>query len=147
MLSAEKSESSDWGRFSVLRVCFLKENMSAFCVEMQHKALVFAALKDDCLAWVEKLCHNTFQVGPLTSAVHGNHDPAGNTCSPLSVTLSKHLSRVLVSVVWRKTRYMPLQTVKHSFCFTFFISILSTICVQLCPFGIEIYIYIFKASL
>uniref|UniRef100_H3C8A4 IRS-type PTB domain-containing protein n=1 Tax=Tetraodon nigroviridis TaxID=99883 RepID=H3C8A4_TETNG len=40
-----------------------KENMSAFCVETQDRALVFAALKDDCLAWVEALCHSTFQQG------------------------------------------------------------------------------------
>ncbi|XP_030291353.1 docking protein 1 isoform X3 [Sparus aurata] len=37
------------------------ENMSAFCVETQDRTMVFAALKDDCVEWVEKLCHSTFQ--------------------------------------------------------------------------------------
>ncbi|KAK7929777.1 hypothetical protein WMY93_006172 [Mugilogobius chulae] len=37
------------------------ENMCAFCVETQERTLVFAALKDDCTDWVEKLCQNTFQ--------------------------------------------------------------------------------------
>ena len=36
--------------------------MSAFCVETQDRTMVFAALKDDCVEWVEKLCHSTFQV-------------------------------------------------------------------------------------
>ncbi|KAM9363253.1 uncharacterized protein dok1a [Symphorus nematophorus] len=39
------------------------ENMSAFCVETQDRTMVFAALKDDCVEWVEKLCHSTFQRG------------------------------------------------------------------------------------
>ncbi|XP_035494134.1 docking protein 3 [Scophthalmus maximus] len=39
------------------------ENMSAFCVETQERTLVFAALKDDCVDWVEKLCNSTFQGG------------------------------------------------------------------------------------
>lgn len=39
------------------------ENMSAFCVETQDRTMVFAALKDDCVEWVEKLCHSTFQKG------------------------------------------------------------------------------------
>lgn len=73
MLSAGKRKSAYWRKFSGLCVCFLKENMSAFCVETQDRALVFAALKDDCLAWVEKLCHSTFQVGPLVSPIHTNH--------------------------------------------------------------------------
>lgn len=54
-------------------VCCLQENMSAFCVETQDRTMVFAALKDDCVDWVEKLCHSTFQVREkkqkLTSAV------------------------------------------------------------------------------
>ncbi|XP_042340255.1 docking protein 3-like [Plectropomus leopardus] len=37
------------------------DNMSAFCVEMRDRTMVFAAHKDDCVEWVEKLCHNTFQ--------------------------------------------------------------------------------------
>lgn len=41
--------------------------MSAFCVDTEDRALVFAASKDDCLSWVEKLCHSTFKVGPLAS--------------------------------------------------------------------------------
>lgn len=72
----------------MLCVCFLKENMSAFCVETQERALVFAALKDDCLAWVDKLCHSTFQVGPRFP--WKSHDPQpGNTSSTLSICLSQ----------------------------------------------------------
>ncbi|XP_072319703.1 docking protein 1-like isoform X2 [Eucyclogobius newberryi] len=37
------------------------ENMCAFCVETQDRTLVFAALKDDCAEWVDRLCQNTFQ--------------------------------------------------------------------------------------
>lgn len=40
----------------------LQDNMSAFCVETQDRTMVFAALKDDCVDWVEKLCHSAFQV-------------------------------------------------------------------------------------
>lgn len=47
--------------------------MSAFCVETQNRALVFAALKDDCLVWVEKLCHSSFKVGPPPSPIHASH--------------------------------------------------------------------------
>lgn len=36
--------------------------MSAFCVESQDRTLVFAALKDDCLDWVDKLCLSSFKV-------------------------------------------------------------------------------------
>ncbi|KAF3687110.1 Docking protein 1 Downstream of tyrosine kinase 1 [Channa argus] len=39
------------------------ENMSAFCVETHDGIMVFAALKDECVEWVEKLCHCTFQKG------------------------------------------------------------------------------------
>ncbi|XP_069023862.1 docking protein 3 [Embiotoca jacksoni] len=39
------------------------ENMSAFCVETQDRTMVFAAVKDECLDWVDKLCHSTFQRG------------------------------------------------------------------------------------
>lgn len=39
------------------------ENMSAFCVETRDRTMVFAALKEDCAGWVEKLCHSTFQRG------------------------------------------------------------------------------------
>ncbi|XP_028272593.1 docking protein 3 [Parambassis ranga] len=37
------------------------ENMSAFCVETQDRTMVFAALKDECVDWVDKLCHSSFQ--------------------------------------------------------------------------------------
>ncbi|KAM9313870.1 docking protein 2 [Pholidichthys leucotaenia] len=37
------------------------ENMSAFCVETEDRTLVFAAFKDDCADWVNKLCDCTFQ--------------------------------------------------------------------------------------
>ncbi|KAM8878884.1 uncharacterized protein AB9W97_014528 isoform 2-T4 [Spinachia spinachia] len=37
------------------------ENMSAFCVETRLRTMVFAALKEDCVDWVEKLCRFTFQ--------------------------------------------------------------------------------------
>ncbi|XP_053275225.1 docking protein 1 [Pleuronectes platessa] len=47
------------------------ENMSAFCVETQDRTLVFAALKDDCVDWVKKLCHSMFKgVGPSGSNQH-----------------------------------------------------------------------------
>lgn len=111
----------------MLCACFLKENMSAFCVETQDRALVFAALKDDCLAWVEKLCHSTFQVGPLASPIHGNHmthrASRQHILNSLWLSLfSKVFSRVLVNAVWRKTRFMPLQMkVKRSLHFTFYI--------------------------
>uniref|UniRef100_A0A7N6AF84 IRS-type PTB domain-containing protein n=1 Tax=Anabas testudineus TaxID=64144 RepID=A0A7N6AF84_ANATE len=39
-----------------------EENMSAFCVETHERTMVFAALKDECVEWVEKLCQSTFQV-------------------------------------------------------------------------------------
>lgn len=68
-------------------VCFLKENMSAFCVETQDRTLVFAALKDDCASWVEKLCHNTFKVGPLASP--GSPSGPDSTSSTLSLCLSQ----------------------------------------------------------
>ncbi|XP_007578544.1 docking protein 2 isoform X1 [Poecilia formosa] len=51
---------------SVLRLppnaeaCHL-DNMSTFCVETEDRTLVFAAPKDDCLEWVDKLCHSSFQ--------------------------------------------------------------------------------------
>uniref|UniRef100_A0A7N8WM33 Docking protein 1-like n=1 Tax=Mastacembelus armatus TaxID=205130 RepID=A0A7N8WM33_9TELE len=38
------------------------ENMAAFCVETQDRTMVYAALKDECMDWVEKLCQCTFQV-------------------------------------------------------------------------------------
>ncbi|XP_028999182.1 docking protein 2 isoform X2 [Betta splendens] len=40
-----------------------KENMSAFCVETHERTMVFAAAKDECVDWVEKLCQSTFQRG------------------------------------------------------------------------------------
>lgn len=40
----------------------LQENMWAFCVETQDRTMVFAALRDDCADWVDKLCQSTFQV-------------------------------------------------------------------------------------
>nr|XP_057947639.1 docking protein 3-like [Doryrhamphus excisus] len=45
------------------------ENMSAFCVETQERTMVFAAHKDDCVEWVEKLCLNSFQ-SPETNQLH-----------------------------------------------------------------------------
>uniref|UniRef100_A0A3Q0SRR0 IRS-type PTB domain-containing protein n=1 Tax=Amphilophus citrinellus TaxID=61819 RepID=A0A3Q0SRR0_AMPCI len=39
------------------------ENMSAFCVETQDRTMVFAAIKDECVDWVDKLCQSTFQKG------------------------------------------------------------------------------------
>ncbi|XP_027872781.1 docking protein 1 [Xiphophorus couchianus] len=51
---------------SVLRLppnaeaCHL-DNMSTFCVETEDRTLVFAAPKDDCLEWVDKLRHSSFQ--------------------------------------------------------------------------------------
>ncbi|XP_076583898.1 docking protein 3-like [Chaetodon auriga] len=39
------------------------ENMSAFCVETQDRTMVFAAFKDDCTEWVEKLSDSMFQQG------------------------------------------------------------------------------------
>ncbi|XP_054881130.1 docking protein 1-like isoform X2 [Poeciliopsis prolifica] len=51
---------------SVLRLppnaeaCHL-DNMSTFCVETKDRTLVFAAAKDDCLEWVDKLRHCSFQ--------------------------------------------------------------------------------------
>ncbi|XP_023287139.1 docking protein 1-like [Seriola lalandi dorsalis] len=44
------------------------DNMSAFCVETQDRTMVFAALKDDCVDWVEKLCHSTFQRGGVSGS-------------------------------------------------------------------------------
>ncbi|XP_071360637.1 docking protein 3 [Trachinotus anak] len=46
------------------------DNMSAFCVETQDRTMVFAALKDDCTDWVEKLCHSTFQRGGGSGPSH-----------------------------------------------------------------------------
>ncbi|XP_037830577.1 docking protein 3-like [Kryptolebias marmoratus] len=37
------------------------DNMAAFCVETQDRTLVFSALKDECVDWVDKLCHCSFQ--------------------------------------------------------------------------------------
>uniref|UniRef100_UPI0037E82A9A docking protein 3 n=1 Tax=Semicossyphus pulcher TaxID=241346 RepID=UPI0037E82A9A len=45
------------------------ENMSAFCVETQDRTMVFAALKDDCVEWVEKLCQSSFQRGVGSGAL------------------------------------------------------------------------------
>eukprot|EP00066_Takifugu_rubripes_P006983 XP_003972160.1 PREDICTED: docking protein 3-like isoform X1 [Takifugu rubripes] len=45
------------------------DNMSAFCVDTEDRALVFAAPKDDCLSWVEKLCHSTFKQGSQQSSI------------------------------------------------------------------------------
>ncbi|XP_040893212.1 docking protein 3 isoform X2 [Toxotes jaculatrix] len=39
------------------------ENMSAFCMETRDRTMVFASLKDDCVDWVEKLCHSMIQRG------------------------------------------------------------------------------------
>uniref|UniRef100_A0A3B3I5T9 IRS-type PTB domain-containing protein n=1 Tax=Oryzias latipes TaxID=8090 RepID=A0A3B3I5T9_ORYLA len=49
------------------------ENMSAFCVESQDRTLVFAALKDDCLDWVDKLCLSSFKVKNQSSHSTGNN--------------------------------------------------------------------------
>lgn len=32
--------------------------------------MVFAALKDDCVDWVEKLCHSTFKVEDLLQTLY-----------------------------------------------------------------------------
>lgn len=61
--------------------------MSAFCVETQDRALVFAALKDDCVSWVGKLCHSTFKVGPIASP--SPPSGPGGTSSTLSLCLSQ----------------------------------------------------------
>ncbi|XP_077936249.1 uncharacterized protein dok1a isoform X2 [Gasterosteus aculeatus] len=37
------------------------ENMSAFCVETRLRTMVFAALKEECVDWVEKLCRSALQ--------------------------------------------------------------------------------------
>lgn len=39
-----------------------KDNMAAFCVETDGRRYVFAADKDDCLEWVERMCDIAFQV-------------------------------------------------------------------------------------
>uniref|UniRef100_A0A3Q4HXJ4 IRS-type PTB domain-containing protein n=1 Tax=Neolamprologus brichardi TaxID=32507 RepID=A0A3Q4HXJ4_NEOBR len=44
----------------------LQENMWAFCVETQDRTMVFAALRDDCADWVDKLCQSTFQLHSLS---------------------------------------------------------------------------------
>ncbi|XP_074553000.1 docking protein 2 [Halichoeres trimaculatus] len=44
------------------------DNMSAFCVETQDRTMVFAALKDECVEWVEKLCQSTFQRGGISGS-------------------------------------------------------------------------------
>ncbi|KAF1395628.1 hypothetical protein PFLUV_G00013570 [Perca fluviatilis] len=46
------------------------ENMSAFCVETRDRTMVFAALKDDCVEWVEKLCLRSFQRGVASSSTY-----------------------------------------------------------------------------
>ncbi|XP_077462458.1 docking protein 1 isoform X2 [Stigmatopora argus] len=37
------------------------ENMAAFCVESQERTMVFATEKEECVAWVDRLCQTTFQ--------------------------------------------------------------------------------------
>ncbi|XP_061580139.1 docking protein 3 [Cololabis saira] len=39
------------------------DNMSAFCVETQDRTMVFAALKEDCVDWVDRLCQSSFKTG------------------------------------------------------------------------------------
>uniref|UniRef100_A0A673YBX8 Docking protein 1a n=1 Tax=Salmo trutta TaxID=8032 RepID=A0A673YBX8_SALTR len=39
-----------------------KDNMAAFCVETDGRRYVFAADKDDCVEWVERMCDIAFQV-------------------------------------------------------------------------------------
>uniref|UniRef100_A0A4W5NEP4 Docking protein 1a n=1 Tax=Hucho hucho TaxID=62062 RepID=A0A4W5NEP4_9TELE len=39
-----------------------KDNMAAFCVETDGRRYVFAADKDDCVEWVERMCDLAFQV-------------------------------------------------------------------------------------
>ncbi|XP_071392082.1 docking protein 1 isoform X2 [Centroberyx affinis] len=41
------------------------ENMSAFCVETEARTMVFAAEKDECVDWLERLCHSAFQRGDV----------------------------------------------------------------------------------
>ncbi|KAK6324609.1 hypothetical protein J4Q44_G00039510 [Coregonus suidteri] len=38
-----------------------KDNMAAFCVETDGRRYVFAADKDDCVEWVERMCDIAFQ--------------------------------------------------------------------------------------
>ncbi|KAM4612093.1 docking protein 1 [Polymixia lowei] len=40
-----------------------KENMSAFCVETEERTMVFAAVKEECVEWVERVCDIAFQRG------------------------------------------------------------------------------------
>ncbi|XP_024268839.2 docking protein 2 isoform X2 [Oncorhynchus tshawytscha] len=40
-----------------------KDNMAAFCVETDGRRFVFAADKDDCVEWVERMCDLAFQGG------------------------------------------------------------------------------------
>nr|XP_046196272.1 docking protein 1-like [Oncorhynchus gorbuscha] len=40
-----------------------KDNMAAFCVETDGRRYVFAADKDDCVEWVERMCDLAFQGG------------------------------------------------------------------------------------
>ncbi|KAM6940423.1 docking protein 3 [Xenentodon cancila] len=44
------------------------DNMSAFCVETQDRTMVFAALKDDCVDWVDRLCQSSFKTGSVSSS-------------------------------------------------------------------------------
>ncbi|XP_063738806.1 docking protein 1 isoform X2 [Eleginops maclovinus] len=46
------------------------ENMSAFCVETCNRTMVFAALKDDCVDWVEKLCPSAFLKADGSGSTH-----------------------------------------------------------------------------
>lgn len=70
--------------------------MSAFCVETQERTLVFAALKDDCVDWVEKLCNSTFQVRGNRNYMNHVH------CSTLKVDWQRctDLRSVFVSLTW-----------------------------------------------
>lgn len=63
-------------------LCRFQDNMSAFCVETQDRTMVFAALKDDSVDWVNKLRTSTFQVrGGLISVCLSLHVSVQWSCA------------------------------------------------------------------
>lgn len=62
--------------------------MSAFCVETQDRTMVFAALKDDCVDWVEKLCHSSFRVRERSSTCFVHHVQGARGAYVVEVTSS-----------------------------------------------------------
>nr|XP_015828632.2 docking protein 1 [Nothobranchius furzeri] len=59
------------------------ENMSAFCVETQDKTLVFAALRDESVDWVEKLVSSQRAVGVGALQMEENQIYASTAEDPL----------------------------------------------------------------